>query len=120
MFFCFENAKSLCLLGQFDRAKEGWPAGRLGSLTSLTSRPVASAQIHRFTQQDDGNCLIAFQFRPLNLTWRMAPSGHLLLTVWASSPDHLEMPQNPFLHHSNCSDSPCVSESGSNIFSKRE
>lgn len=41
-------------------------------------------------------------------------------TVWASSPDRLEMPQKPFLHHSNCSDSPCVSESGSDIFSKRE
>ncbi|KAK6919747.1 hypothetical protein RJ641_015651 [Dillenia turbinata] len=39
--------------------------------------------------------------------------------VWASSPDRLELPPRPF-HHSNCSDSPCVSESGSDIFSKRE
>lgn len=39
--------------------------------------------------------------------------------VWASSPDRLELPSRPF-HHSNCSDSPCVSESGSDIFSKRE
>ncbi|XP_020214992.1 uncharacterized protein LOC109798953 [Cajanus cajan] len=39
--------------------------------------------------------------------------------VWACSPDHLELPSKPF-HHSNCSDSPCVSESGSDIFSKRE
>lgn len=39
--------------------------------------------------------------------------------IWASSPDRLEMPPKPF-HHSNCSDSPCVSESGSDIFSKRE
>ncbi|KAL6993024.1 hypothetical protein U1Q18_011140 [Sarracenia purpurea var. burkii] len=39
--------------------------------------------------------------------------------IWASSPDHLELPQKPF-HQSNSSDSPCVSESGSDIFSKRE
>ncbi|KAK3023160.1 hypothetical protein RJ639_043588 [Escallonia herrerae] len=39
--------------------------------------------------------------------------------IWASSPDRLELPQKPF-HHSNSSDSPCVSESGSDIFSKRE
>ncbi|GFY91258.1 hypothetical protein Acr_07g0014540 [Actinidia rufa] len=41
------------------------------------------------------------------------------VVVWASSPDRLEPLQKPF-HHSNCSDSPCVSESGSDIFSKRE
>lgn len=39
--------------------------------------------------------------------------------IWSSSPDCLEMPQKPF-HHSNCSDSPCISDSGSDIFSKRE
>ncbi|KAF5739027.1 Intracellular protein transport protein USO1 isoform 3 [Tripterygium wilfordii] len=39
--------------------------------------------------------------------------------IWASSPDRLELPPKPF-HHSNCSDSPCVSESGSDILSKRE
>lgn len=39
--------------------------------------------------------------------------------MWASSPDRLELPPKPF-HHSNCSDSPCVSESGSDVFSKRE
>ncbi|XP_022742444.1 uncharacterized protein LOC111293778 isoform X2 [Durio zibethinus] len=39
--------------------------------------------------------------------------------MWASSPDRHELPPKPF-HHSNCSDSPCVSESGSDIFSKRE
>lgn len=40
--------------------------------------------------------------------------------IWASSPDRLELPPKPFNHHSNCSDSPCVSESGSDVFSKRE
>ncbi|XP_057776020.1 uncharacterized protein LOC130994905 isoform X2 [Salvia miltiorrhiza] len=39
--------------------------------------------------------------------------------MWSSSPDRLELPQKPF-HQSNSSDSPCVSESGSDIFSKRE
>lgn len=40
------------------------------------------------------------------------------VVMWASSPDCLELPPKPFL--SNCSDSPCVSESGSDIYSKRE
>ncbi|XP_052189481.1 uncharacterized protein LOC127799468 isoform X2 [Diospyros lotus] len=39
--------------------------------------------------------------------------------TWSSSADRLELPQKPF-HHSNSSDSPCVSESGSDFFSKRE
>ncbi|KAL3645939.1 hypothetical protein CASFOL_011119 [Castilleja foliolosa] len=39
--------------------------------------------------------------------------------IWSSSPDRLELPQKPF-HHSNSSSSPCISESGSDIFSKRE
>lgn len=39
--------------------------------------------------------------------------------TWVSSPDRLELPPKPFVY-SNCSDSPCVSESGSDIFSKRE
>ncbi|CAA0838389.1 Unknown protein [Striga hermonthica] len=41
--------------------------------------------------------------------------------IWSSaSPNHrLELPQKPF-HQSNSSESPCVSESGSDIFSKRE
>ncbi|CAL0329395.1 unnamed protein product [Lupinus luteus] len=38
--------------------------------------------------------------------------------VWACSPRRLELPSKPY--HSNCSDSSCVSESGSDIFSKRE
>lgn len=39
--------------------------------------------------------------------------------TWSSATDRLELPQKPF-HHSNSSESPCVSESGSDIFSKRE
>ncbi|KAL9247050.1 hypothetical protein vseg_020521 [Gypsophila vaccaria] len=39
--------------------------------------------------------------------------------VWVSSPDRGDLPPKPF-HESNNLDSPCVSESGSDIFSKRE
>ncbi|KAJ6843243.1 uncharacterized protein M6B38_102125 [Iris pallida] len=39
--------------------------------------------------------------------------------MWASSPDLLELSRKPF-HRSNSSDSPCFSESGSDIYSKRD
>uniref|UniRef100_A0A0E0K1M0 Uncharacterized protein n=1 Tax=Oryza punctata TaxID=4537 RepID=A0A0E0K1M0_ORYPU len=39
--------------------------------------------------------------------------------MWISSPDRLEDPRKPF-QYSNSSGSPCVSESGSDIYSKRE
>ncbi|KQK00067.1 uncharacterized protein LOC100844800 isoform X2 [Brachypodium distachyon] len=39
--------------------------------------------------------------------------------MWISSPDRLENPRKPF-QYSNNSGSPCVSESGSDIYSKRE
>ncbi|CAN8326140.1 unnamed protein product [Cochlearia groenlandica] len=40
--------------------------------------------------------------------------------MWTSSPDRLELPPKPCNHHSTCSNSPCVSETSSDIFSKRE
>ncbi|KAJ4899394.1 Uncharacterized protein Rs2_13345 [Raphanus sativus] len=40
--------------------------------------------------------------------------------MWTSSPDRLELPPKPYNHHSTCSDSPCVSETSSDIFSKRD
>uniref|UniRef100_A0A0E0G8W8 Uncharacterized protein n=1 Tax=Oryza nivara TaxID=4536 RepID=A0A0E0G8W8_ORYNI len=39
--------------------------------------------------------------------------------MWISSPDRLEDPRKPF-QYSNSSGSPCVSESGSDIYSKKE
>lgn len=39
--------------------------------------------------------------------------------MWSSSPDRLELPHKPF-RQSNSSGSPCISESGSDIFNKRE
>ncbi|XP_021749721.1 uncharacterized protein LOC110715448 isoform X1 [Chenopodium quinoa] len=39
--------------------------------------------------------------------------------VWVSSPERGDPPPKPFQHSSN-SDSPCVSESGSDMFSKRD
>ncbi|KAE8677343.1 putative tocopherol O-methyltransferase [Hibiscus syriacus] len=94
--------------------------------------------IYSFTEEDDGcfNCMSGAE----NMGEKHPPNGQMLpesevvlplVTVptsefnkdngvmWASSPDRLELPPKPF-HHSNCSDSPCVSESGSDIFSKRE
>ncbi|KAM7279155.1 hypothetical protein ACFE04_006289 [Oxalis oulophora] len=40
--------------------------------------------------------------------------------TWPNLPTCIELPPSKPVHHSNCSDSPCVSESGSDIFSKRE
>ncbi|KAI7725177.1 hypothetical protein M8C21_009796 [Ambrosia artemisiifolia] len=39
--------------------------------------------------------------------------------MWSSSPDRLELPQKPF-HNFNSPESPCISESGSDIYTKRE
>jgi predicted nucleic acid-binding Zn-ribbon protein len=39
--------------------------------------------------------------------------------MWTSSPDRLEDPRRPF-QYSNSSGSPCVSESGSDVYNKRE
>jgi DNA repair exonuclease SbcCD ATPase subunit len=49
-----------------------------------------------------------------------APSSKENGVMWATSPDRLELPPRPYNHNSNCSDSPCVSETSSDIFSKRE
>uniref|UniRef100_A0A2P2KRR9 Uncharacterized protein LOC105115405 n=1 Tax=Rhizophora mucronata TaxID=61149 RepID=A0A2P2KRR9_RHIMU len=96
------------------------------------------SNIYSFTQDGEGcfNCpgnesISALQF-PHNDNLLSEPEVTLpLVTVpapefmkengihWVSSPDRLELPPKPF-HHSNCSDSPCVSESGSDIFTKRE
>ncbi|KAK8520060.1 hypothetical protein V6N12_004023 [Hibiscus sabdariffa] len=96
------------------------------------------SNMYSFTEEDDGcfNCMSGAE----NMGEKHPPNGQMLpesrvalplVTVptsefnkdngvmWASSPDRLELPPKPF-HHSNCSDSPCVSESGSDIFSKRE
>ncbi|XP_058106243.1 uncharacterized protein LOC131249450 [Magnolia sinica] len=40
--------------------------------------------------------------------------------IWGSSPERLDLPRKPFHQYSNSSDSPCISESGSDILSKRE
>ncbi|XP_038973540.1 uncharacterized protein LOC103696519 isoform X2 [Phoenix dactylifera] len=39
--------------------------------------------------------------------------------IWTSSTERIELPQKPF-HLPNSSDSPCISESGSDIYTKRE
>ncbi|KAF6146228.1 hypothetical protein GIB67_011700 [Kingdonia uniflora] len=100
------------------------------------------SNVYSFTQDEDGcyHCLSGIsdgimesKHHPLNgpmlkeneselpLVAVSAPPGSNRENgvMWASSPDRLELPRKPF-HHSNSSDSPCVSESGSDIFSKRE
>ncbi|XP_038992610.1 uncharacterized protein LOC120116131 isoform X1 [Hibiscus syriacus] len=96
------------------------------------------SNMYSFTQEDDEcfNCISGAE----SMGRKHLPNGHFLppskvtlplVTVpttefnkdngvmWASSSDPLELPSKPF-HHFNCSDSPCVSESGSDIYSKRE
>ncbi|TYI47658.1 hypothetical protein E1A91_D13G189400v1 [Gossypium mustelinum] len=95
------------------------------------------SNMYTFTEEDDGcfNCMSGaenIEKHPPN--GQILPESEVALplvtvptsdfskdngVMWASSPDRLELPPRPF-HHSNCSDSPCVSESGSDIFSKRE
>ncbi|XP_015577730.2 uncharacterized protein LOC8284309 isoform X3 [Ricinus communis] len=86
-----------------------------GNEKSSDRRRTGGCHMHSntfsFTQDDDGcyNCI-------------SVPGPEFTKEngiMWVSSPDRLELPPKPF-HHSNCSDSPCVSESGSDIFSKRE
>ncbi|KAM1055082.1 hypothetical protein ACFX2I_002347 [Malus domestica] len=116
-----------------------------GSGKSSDRRKSAGCCVHSnvysFTQQNDGGCFNCMsgtegmmEMKCLHNDQMLAESdGALPLVtvpapefnrengiVWASSPDRLELRPKPFLHYSNCSDSPCVSESGSDIFSKRE
>ncbi|XP_061998599.1 uncharacterized protein LOC133715919 isoform X1 [Rosa rugosa] len=116
-----------------------------GSGKSSDRRMPAGCHMHSnvysFTQQDDGSCFNCISGTESMMEMKCLPNGQMLTEsdgtlplvtvpapqfnkengiIWASSPDRLEMPPKPFLHHSNCSDSPCVSDSGSDIFSKRE
>ncbi|ONI26007.1 hypothetical protein PRUPE_2G329400 [Prunus persica] len=99
------------------------------------------SNVYSFTQQSDGSCFNCMSGTEAMMEMKCLPDGQMLSEsdgalplvkvptpefnkengiVWASSPDRLELPPKPFLHYSNCSDSPCVSESGSDIFSKRD
>ncbi|KAG2708797.1 hypothetical protein I3843_05G190400 [Carya illinoinensis] len=114
-----------------------------GNGKSSDRRNAAGSHLHSnvysFTREDDGcfNCMSGTEGMmeikcPANGQMLSESDGALPLVtvptsefnkengvIWSSSPDRLETPPKPF-HHSNCSDSPCVSESGSDIFSKRE
>ncbi|GMN44139.1 hypothetical protein TIFTF001_013335 [Ficus carica] len=107
-------------------------------------KSAGSSRMHSnafsFTE-DDGTCFNCLSGTGVSMDITCQPDGQLLSesdsamplvtipapefnkengVLWASSPDRLELPPKPFNHHSNCSDSPCVSESGSDVFSKRE
>ncbi|KAE8721420.1 putative tocopherol O-methyltransferase [Hibiscus syriacus] len=109
-----------------------------GTSDSISSGCRLHSNMYSFSQDDDAyfNCMSGTgclgEKHPSN--GPMMPESEIALplvtvptadfkkdngVMWASSPDRLELPPKPF-HHSNCSDSPCVSESGSDIFSKRE
>lgn len=121
-----------------------------GNGKSSDRRKAAGSRLHSnvysFTQEDDGcfNCISGnnrFETGTEGIMEIKCPANGQMMTesdvalplvtvpppefnkdngvIWSSSPDRLELPPKPF-HHSNCSDSPCVSESGSDIFSKRE
>ncbi|XP_002524051.2 uncharacterized protein LOC8284309 isoform X1 [Ricinus communis] len=114
-----------------------------GNEKSSDRRRTGGCHMHSntfsFTQDDDGcyNCISGnegigdLKHQPSDQMLSESDVPLPLVTVpgpeftkengimWVSSPDRLELPPKPF-HHSNCSDSPCVSESGSDIFSKRE
>ncbi|KAF2288064.1 hypothetical protein GH714_004224 [Hevea brasiliensis] len=97
------------------------------------------SNVYSFAQDDDGcfHCMSGnegmadFKHRTSHQTLSESDVALPLVTVpgpeftkengvmWVSSPDRLELPPKPF-YHSNCSDSPCVSESGSDIYNKRE
>ncbi|PKI79406.1 hypothetical protein CRG98_000221 [Punica granatum] len=86
--------------------------------------PHLHSSMYSYLQEEDGcfNCvpgIVETNHPPSNSEPEVALP---LVTVPPAefSPDQLELPPKPF-HHSNCSaDSPCVSESGSDIFTKRE
>ncbi|CAK7333741.1 unnamed protein product [Dovyalis caffra] len=117
--------------------------GLKGNVKSSDRRRSPGCNMHSnlysFTQDDDGcfNCISGTEGIPdvkhqsndqiisesdVALPLVTVPAAEFTKdngVMWISSPDRLELPPKPF-HHSNCSDSPCVSDSGSDIFSKRE
>ncbi|KAJ4976417.1 hypothetical protein NE237_001523 [Protea cynaroides] len=118
--------------------------GLKGNVKSTDKRRSRACKIHSnvysFTEDDDGcyNCISGSSDGTVKVknsaTCPILKEGDLSLplvtitapesnrengVIWARSPDRLEPPPKPF-HHSNCSDSPCGSESGSDIFGKRE
>ncbi|KAM6555500.1 hypothetical protein CsatB_002519 [Cannabis sativa] len=109
--------------------------------SSSSSRCPTHSNLYTFTEDHDATCFNCLSGKGggMDLSCQQdnqmmtEPDGSLpLVTVpgpefnkdngvmWSSSPDRLELPPKPFNHHSNCSDSPCVSESGSDVYSKRE
>ncbi|XP_050385842.1 uncharacterized protein LOC126802277 isoform X2 [Argentina anserina] len=121
---------------QQENARSGKSPGR-----RMSAGCHVHSNVYSFTQQDEGSCFHCISGTESLMEMKCLPNGQMLTEsdgalplvtvpapqfnkengiVWASSPDRLEMPPKPFLHHSNCSDSPCVSDSGSDIFSKRE
>lgn len=110
-----------------------------GSERSADRRSLGNCRSHSSLHSfglDENNCLncasggerVVELKNPPNGQILTEPEGSLPLVtvpapdygmIWVSSPERGDPPPKPF-HHSSNSDSPCVSESGSDIFSKRE
>ncbi|PKA64131.1 hypothetical protein AXF42_Ash005143 [Apostasia shenzhenica] len=109
------------------------------NLNPMTNRRYNSCKLHShlycFAQDENGcyQCLSAATTHTVVSSQRSKdgenslplvkiPSTHSSIDdggMWASVPDLLELPPKPF-NHPNSLDSPCISESGSDIYSKRE
>ncbi|XP_025807889.1 uncharacterized protein LOC112886265 [Panicum hallii] len=110
--------------------------------TKAKRRPGACdlhSNLYRFSDQTSCHCYMSghadgveFKQAPPSPISRSTEPSNLLVKIpapesskensgvmWSSSPDRLEDPRKTF-QYSNCSGSPSVSESGSDIYSKRE
>ncbi|OVA10081.1 hypothetical protein BVC80_1755g38 [Macleaya cordata] len=125
---------------RLDNANDSMKGNGISSDKRRSGACTLHSNQYSFTQNGDGcyNCLsgntegvVEVKRQPTGSMMKETDMALPLVTIpppesnrengvmWASSPDRLELPRKPF-HHSNSSDSPCVSESGSDIFSKRE
>ncbi|XP_010271020.1 PREDICTED: uncharacterized protein LOC104607162 isoform X2 [Nelumbo nucifera] len=127
---------------QLDNASNGLKGTAKSANKRKSGTCTSHSNLYSFAQDEGGGCNFhsAAGFSDGMVGVKCSPSGSILqetnpalplVTVpvlesnkengvmWASSPDCLELPPKPF-HHSNSSDSPCLSESGSDIFTKQE
>lgn len=144
---CTLSIKLCCKLKQAFEVKRSAKA-HVSSKENGRSTPNRShescklqSQSHRFTHNEDGCCqyvtgisdsTYGAKYTPISpmcmdgdnsLPMVKVPSAHSSIdnggAMQASLLDHLELPLNPF-NHPNSLDSSCISESGSDIYSKRD
>ncbi|XP_010271022.1 PREDICTED: uncharacterized protein LOC104607162 isoform X4 [Nelumbo nucifera] len=96
---------------QLDNASNGLKGTAKSANKRKSGTCTSHSNLYSFAQDEGGGC----NFHSVPVLESNKENG----VMWASSPDCLELPPKPF-HHSNSSDSPCLSESGSDIFTKQE